>query len=137
MKRQTDMKPRAIWLITRAIGAVILLTVLSACAGAATTSAKDSGIQGKAIYGPTCPVQRIGGPSCQRPYSGQIVIHQGDRTITTIRSAADGTFRVALPPGAYTISSAGTGLPVVKPFDVTVKPHTFTTITVMFDSGIR
>jgi hypothetical protein len=131
------MKPRAIWLITRAIGAVILSALLAACAATPTTSATDSGIQGKAIYGPTCPVQRVGGPSCQRPYSGEIVIRQGDRTVTTIRSAADGTFRVALPPGAYTISSAGTGLPIVKPFDVTIKPHAFTAITVMFDSGIR
>jgi hypothetical protein len=131
------MKPGPIRLITRAIGAFILLTALAACAAATTTSATDSGIQGKAIYGPTCPVQRVGGPSCQRPYSGEIVIRQGDRTVTTISSATDGTFRVALPPGEYSISSAGTGLPIVKPFDVTVKPHTFTTITVMFDSGIR
>jgi hypothetical protein len=131
------MKPRAIWLITRAIGAVILPALLAGCATTPPASATDSGIQGKAIYGPTCPVQRVGGPSCQRPYSGAIVIRQGDHTVTTIRSATDGTFRVALPPGAYTISSAGTGLPFVKPFDVTVKPHTFAPITVMFDSGIR
>jgi hypothetical protein len=131
------MKPRAIWLMTRAVEAVILLVLVAACAAATTTSATDSGIQGKAIYGPTCPVQRVGGPSCQHPYAGEIVIRQGDHSVATTRSATDGTFRVALPPGAYTVSSAGTGLPIVKPFDVTVKPHTFTTITVMFDSGIR
>jgi len=131
------MKPRAIWLTSRGIGALIVLVALAACANSATTSTSDSGIQGKAIYGPTCPVQRVGGPSCQRPYSGEIVIRQGDRTVTTFRSAADGTFRVGLAPGAYTIASTGTGLPIVKPFDVTVQPHAFTTVTVMFDSGIR
>jgi hypothetical protein len=130
------MKPRAICLISRAIEAVILLALLAGCS-TTPTATTDSGIQGKAIYGPTCPVEQAGGPPCQRPYSGEIVIRQGDRTVTSVRSAADGTFRVALAPGTYTITSAGTGLPFVKAFDVTVQPHAFATATVMFDSGIR
>jgi hypothetical protein len=115
----------------------MLLTFCVACAASATTSATDSGIQGNVIYGPTCPVQRVGGPSCQRPYSSEIVIRQRDRVVTTLRSGADGSFRVTLRPGTYTITSAKTGPPTLAPFDVTVKPHAFTTVTVMFDSGIR
>jgi hypothetical protein len=130
------MKPRAISLIARGIGAMILLVLFEACAGSAPTLAKDSGVQGTAIYGPTCPVQRVGGPSCQRPYSGAIVFRGGD-TAATAHSGADGSFRIGLPPGTYTVGTEGTGPPTVKPFDVVVKPHTFTTITVMFDSGIR
>jgi hypothetical protein len=131
------MKPRAIWLRTRAIGALIFFAALAACAATVTTSATDSGIQGKAIYGPTCPVQRVGGPSCQRPYGGQIYVTAKDGIAVIVRSKSDGSFRVALAPGTYTVSSGNQGLPIVKPFDVTVDPHTFTTITVMFDSGIR
>ena len=115
----------------------MLLAFLVACACSTTTSTTDSGIQGNVSYGPTCPVQRVGGPSCRRPYSAEIVIRQGGRIVTNIRSGANGSFRVTLPPGTYTIASARTGLPTLAPFDVAVKPHSFTTITVLFDSGIR
>src|SRR5438093_12951246 len=128
------MKPRAL-AVNRGIGTVILVVLLGACANSAL-SAKDSGIQGTAIYGPTCPVQRVGGPSCQRPYSAVITFRDG-QTAATIRSGTDGKFRIELPPGTYTVGAQGNGPPTVKPFEVIVKPHAFTTITVMFDSGIR
>jgi hypothetical protein len=66
-----------------------------------------------------------------------VIVFRGGHTAATVRSAADGTFRILLLPGTYTVSSQGTGFPIVKPFDVTVRPHAFTTIDVMFDSGIR
>jgi hypothetical protein len=114
---------------------VLLLALLVAC-GAGTASA-DSGIEGTATYGPTCPVEQAGAPPCVRPYSGVIVISRGDKAVASVRSGADGRFRIALAPGAYTIGSTGTGLPFAKPLDVVVRAHAFTNVTVMFDSGIR
>jgi hypothetical protein len=131
------MKPSRIWLITRVASALILISA-AACGTASTGSkAYDSGIQGIVTYGPTCPVQRAGGPSCVRRYSAEIVVHQGANVVITFRSNSDGTFRVALQVGTYTLESAHSGLPFLKPLDVVVRPHAFTTVDVMFDSGIR
>jgi hypothetical protein len=79
----------------------------------------------------------VGQPPCERPYSGTIDITDGRGKTTTIRSASDGRFSASLDPGTYRISSGGAGFPIVKPFDVVVRAHAYTTITVMFDSGIR
>ena len=113
----------------------VILVVLAGCSNGAT--AVDSGVQGSAIYGPTCPVQRVGGPSCERPYSGVIVFTRNGHEIARVRSSRAGQFRIGLAPGTYTVSSNGSGLPFVKPFDVVVREHAYTTITDMFDSGIR
>ena len=126
------MKPSPIWLLRAA--ALLLLIVPIACSNARST---DAGIQGTAIYGPTCPVQRVGAPPCERPYSGVIVFKKGDKQVATVRSAANGSFRISLAPGTYTVTSNGSGLPFVKPLDVVVHAHAYTTITGMFDSGIR
>ena len=137
-QRLTEMRPSRIWLITRAVSAAILLSTSVACASGSTNSTTgDSGIQGVVTYGPTCPVQRAGGPSCVRKYSADVTVRQGDKTVTTFRSASDGSFKVSLQPGTYTLTSTQSGLPILKPLDVTVKPHSFTTVTVEFDSGIR
>jgi hypothetical protein len=82
-------------------------------------------------------VQRVGGPPCQRRYSGLIYFEASNGISVIVRSKGDGSFRILLEPGTYTVSSGNQGFPIVKPFDVTVKPHAFTTIEVMFDSGIR
>ena len=138
-QRLTEMKPSRTWLIARGVAAALLiLAATTACAGTtAGAGGTDSGIQGTVTYGPTCPVQHVGGPSCVRPYSAEIAVRQGTRTVTTFHSAANGAFRVSLQPGTYSLASTRTGLPTLKPLDVTVQPHTYTTITVMFDSGIR
>lgn len=128
------MKPSPILLLRTA--ALLLLVAAIGCSNPASSSS-DSGVQGTAVYGPTCPVQRVGGPSCERPYSGVIVFKQGGKQVATVRSAQNGAFRVSLSPGTYTVGSNGTGFPFVKPLDVVVQPHDYTTITVMFDSGIR
>jgi hypothetical protein len=129
------MKHRPIWLLRTA--ALLVVPAFFACSHPRSNPAFDSGIRGKAIYGPTCPVQRVGGPSCERPYSGAIAITDSGGVALVVHSDAEGSFSANLRPGKYTISSNGNGLPLVKPFDVVVRPHAYTTITVMFDSGIR
>ena len=47
---------------------------------------------------------------------------------------------IPLPPGAYVLHPAnltGSVLPTAEPTPFNVRPHTFTTVTVSFDSGIR
>ena len=135
-RRLTKMKPSRLWLLT-AIAAILLSTAAACASGPAGTSQTDSGIRGIITYGPTCPVQRVGGPSCVRPYSTEVTVQQNGRTVTTFHSAANGSFHVSLSPGTYTLTSTKAGLPFLRPLDVIVKAHSFTTVTVEFDSGIR
>ncbi|MGZ4140101.1 MAG: hypothetical protein ACXVD8_09560, partial [Actinomycetota bacterium] len=99
------MKLKHIRMRRRPLPALILLLALAACAATATQTTTDSGVQGTATEGPTCPVQRAGAPPCVRPYEGVIVVKQGDRVVTQGRSDAAGKFRIVLAPGDYTLTS--------------------------------
>ena len=61
------------------------------------------------------------------------------QVVTTIRSSADGRFRIKLPAGQYELQ-------VLRPTDrsasgppqlVVVQPHAFSQATLQFDTGIR
>jgi hypothetical protein len=99
----------------------------------------DSGLRIHVLYGPTCPVQRVG-ESCVRPYqaSVRIVREPVNRTVATVRSAADGRVSVRLRPGRYLLKpQTGHPFPRAVAETVTVHAHRFTTVTVNYDSGIR
>jgi hypothetical protein len=99
----------------------------------------DSGLRIHVFYGPTCPVQRVG-ESCVRPYqaSVRVVREPVNRTVTTVRSAADGRVSVRLRPGRYLLKpQTGRPFPRAVAETVTVHAHRFTTVTVNYDSGIR
>ena len=118
------------------------LAGMLACGGASDPApASDSGIEGIVLIGPTCPVVVEGRDCDDKPYVGEvrIVDRASRKLVATARSGDDGRFRVSVAPGDYTlepVANAG-GLPFGKPIDVTVRPHTYETVTVSFDSGIR
>ncbi len=116
----------------------ILLVIAIACGGG-PPDAGDSGIEGVTVSGPQCPVEVVGSPCPDRPISARLVIteHGSTTTVATVRSDADGAFRVVLAPGEYAISSPSPGPPSLAPIDVVVRAHAFTRVNVMFDSGIR
>jgi hypothetical protein len=106
---------------------------------AAFDASLDSGLRIHVLYGPTCPVQRVG-ESCTRPYRAtiRIVREAVSRTVTTVRSAADGRVSVRLTPGRYLLKpQTAHPFPRAVAETVTVRPHRFTTVTVNYDSGIR
>ncbi|MER6064995.1 hypothetical protein ABT167_28290 [Streptomyces sp. NPDC001792] len=85
---------------------------------------------------------REGSPCPDRPLSARLTITSGDpeRTVAETTSDTDGHFRVALPPGTYTVrpaNLAGSVAPIAQPVSVTVTSGRFTTIVIPFDSGIR
>ncbi|HEX6471118.1 MAG TPA: hypothetical protein VF069_18610 [Streptosporangiaceae bacterium] len=58
----------------------------------------------------------------------------------TAESDEQGRFEIPLRPGTYTIrprNLTGAPVPTARPVTVTVRPGTWTTITIPFDSGIR
>jgi len=151
--------------MTRGLAAALLLApgaVLAGCGGSSSSSASaraalatstrpypasevgfrtgiDSGLRIRVLYGPTCPVQRIA-QSCTRPYQAsiRIVRQPAKRTLTTIRSASDGRVSVRLRAGRYLLEpQAGRPFPRSRPRAVTVYAHRFTSVTILYDSGIR
>lgn len=101
----------------------------------------DSGVKGVVTIGPTCPVQRVGDPSCNdKPYQTtlNVVRARDGRFVKRFDSRSDGRFRVHLLAGRYVIKQAGRAtLPRLSPVPVKVARHRFTTVAIQFDSGIR
>lgn len=96
-----------------------------------------SGIMGVATIWPTMPHCEIGKP-CSTPYQGTVNVKRADNLSEVIRFAtnADGTFKIALSPGEYILTSESS-LPPTLSQRVTVTQNSYTTINIQFDSGIR
>ena len=111
-------------------------------ARAERASALDSGISGRVLVGPTCPVQtQPPTPSCaDRPLATAIrVMRLANGTVAArTRSGSDGRFRVRLRPGRYEVRAAsGRPVPRCGSLRVTLRSHRFAHVTLSCDSGIR
>ena len=118
---------------------VACVAVVLACGCGMSSAAKPaSGIVGRVMIGPTCPVERPG-QSCVRPYATNIKVLGAARhhPVMTFESTSDGRFRVALSPGRYILEDEKPGLPRLSPRAVTVHRSVFTRVVLMFDSGLR
>ncbi|MBF6600259.1 MAG: carboxypeptidase regulatory-like domain-containing protein [Dehalococcoidia bacterium] len=114
------------------------------------TPGGGSGIEGQVLVGPTCPVERADSPCADRPAQLYVwAIAQptpaGGAIAASVRSDADGRFRLALPPGTYTLDGGacppGTtcagGFPRVTRLTVVVTGGAFTEVRLRGDTGIR
>jgi hypothetical protein len=106
--------------------------------------APDSGISGRIVAGPICPVESVPPvPGCApRPLRATLRIRRvGSRPSASVRSADDGRFRVRLYPGTYVVQAlahAGAALPR-PPAASRVQVHAgrYTFVTITYDTGIR
>jgi hypothetical protein len=102
-----------------------------------------SGIEGIVTIGPRCPAETQDSESCENaPFEATIVIREADSedAVATVKSAADGTFRVELPPGEYVVEPESRNQfvpPYADAQHVAVYEGKFTTIEIAYDSGIR
>lgn len=108
----------------------------------ASAALGESGARGYAIVSPTspnCGVTSDGGDSCSEAYHYEYNIAvtpiPDGRTITTIKTNADGTFVATLPPGRYQFQAQGRM--VSKPQYVTIDKGHYTDVVIQFDAGIR
>ena len=92
------------------------------------------------MRGPVTPVCRVDVP-CDQPFSAGFTVEQGSRRVSEFKSDMTGQFTVFLAPGTYTIVP-GNDAPIISPSrqskTVTVLDNgALTTVTLMFDTGIR
>ena len=121
------------------LGAALLATT-SAC-GSDDLLGPDApqGIEGMVLIGPQCPVQSLEDPCPDLPYGTSIEVRvRGGGSVTHVRSGEDGTFRVGLRPGIYTLRpQSGDPFPVAQSQDVEVTRGEYIQVTISYDTGIR
>lgn len=99
---------------------------------------KGSGIEGIVIISPISPIERPGVIN-YRPYEATItVLDEKGKTVTQFQSGPDGTFRVKLKPGIYTLRpESEINYPRAEEQKITVSKKEFTQIKINYNSGIR
>ena len=102
-----------------------------------------SGIEGRVLQSPICPVETDPPqPECApRPYQATVIVWSADHSAQVAKFTADedGRFRVPLEPGDYSIEPQGEGrFPMPpRPFAVTVPRDQFVHLDIEYDTGIR
>ena len=124
--------------------ALVAFALACGC-GSASGQVSHSGVVGRVLAGPTCPVERVPPDTgcAPRPLAARLRITRtgGSASGRVVRSGSDGRFRVELGPGRYTITPlrrAGSPFPRPgPPQTVTVRPGHYSRVTVTYDTGIR
>lgn len=107
------------------------------------TPAAPSGIRGTVVLGPTCATGTEPGANdpvpCLTPYAATLVVLDSENlVVTSVTSAADGSFTVDLPPGDYVVApKAGDPYPIAQPVPVIVVDDQFAEVEINYDTGIR
>lgn len=99
-----------------------------------------SGIMGRVMVGPTCPVVREGDTSCDdRPYQGDFIVKDATtlRVVSRFSTNLYGYFSVSLDPGTYRIESVQRIGISQQSHTVIVRSGVITQVTLTFDTGIR
>ncbi|MBI5157012.1 MAG: carboxypeptidase regulatory-like domain-containing protein [Acidimicrobiia bacterium] len=134
---------------TRSVAVMVFLVVLAACGGDAdgggssTTAGVTYAVSGSVHSGPTCPVVLDPpDPGCaDRPVLGALLIvrNVAGAEVAQVRSGADGSFSVSLPPGTYTlVPQPVEGLMgTAAELEVIVIDGAVTGLDVAYDTGIR
>lgn len=118
-----------------------------ACGGSgAPATAPTTGVAGRVVVGPTCPVVT---PDCPpaKPAQTTVLIETAPsgrdsgsgQLVKSVRSDADGKFATDLAPGDYVLTAepSASGYPLPKPVTVHVKPGAVSHLTLALDTGIR
>lgn len=115
----------------------LLTFSLAACAAPPTPT--DSGVEGKVLIGPMCPVVQEGQECPDQPYQAALtVLSPNGRKIVQVQTDEQGGFKIPLAPGEYILHPES---PEVLPFasdqNFVVEAGRFTKLVVNYDSGIR
>jgi hypothetical protein len=102
-----------------------------------------TGLAGRAVAGPTCPVEQPGDPACApRPVAGtELVIRSAADGAEAARAITDGAgfFRLDLAPGTYILEASPAeglmGMPEPIPFTVSTGSEVL--LDLGYDTGIR
>lgn len=108
-----------------------------------TVTNGKSGVFGRVLVGPTCPLyQPDPPPQCQdKPTQAEIIVITQDRSqeVGRIKTDKDGIYKIALAPGTYILEPGAqkTGIARGMPQPITIEANKFVELNLYYDSGIR
>lgn len=118
-----------------AIGAS--LAVLVACGAASGSAQRPTGLHGLVTKGPLSPVCGAETP-CEGPAPDlRLVFSRNGTVVARTTTRADGTYRIRLRPGVYTVRVAEPRRTATQPATARVPRHGFRRINFFVDTGIR
>lgn len=125
----------------RAIAFVSFMLLMAACAAERPAGQPQSGLVGRVVMFPTCPVETVSSPCPRKGVQTTVSIESADgERMEQVQTGPDGTFRVALEPGDYLLGARPPpGQPdlVPRPASAKVLPGTFVRVTVVLDTRLR
>lgn len=140
LERLIDMRVRG--LLTLAVA----VSFLAGCGdqGSSGASRDDSGIAGLVHLGPQCPVQTEDDQCADKPAAGARITvttefpgdsSSGDNVVARTTTETDGTYRIAVAPGAYVVT-ADAGMSC-DPAHAQVRVGAYSKVDIGCDTGIR
>ena len=100
-----------------------------------------SGVRGRVLVGPSCPVVQAGATCPDQPYPASLdVVNPVGRLVARLRADERGEFAVGLPEGTYSLAATAADdapLPWTEPLEIVIRSGAWTEVTVRMDSGIR
>jgi hypothetical protein len=105
-------------------------------------AAQVTGVAGRVVAGPTCPVESPDDPACNpRPVAGAVLVVKGAGGTEVARFTTDATglFRIGLQPGVYTLEPQPVEglMGTASPVEFTVVDGSETFLDLGYDTGIR
>ena len=122
-----------------AIGSSLAVLVAAVACSAATGNAQEprTGLYGLVTRGPLSPVCGTELP-CEGPAPDlRLVFSRNGVVSAATTTRADGTYRVRLRPGSYTVRVGQPRRTATKPANVTVTRKGFRRVNLFVDTGIR
>jgi len=127
------------------LAVAVAVSFLVACGQAGPEAARDrSGIAGRVLLGPQCPVETAADPCDDEPASGAEVTvaeqlpgeaYAAGAVVARTTTNADGAYRVAVAPGKYVVTAdAGMSCELM---DARVDADGYLTVEIPCDTGIR
>lgn len=126
----------------KTLSSILVLLTLTACATSSVGRRPVSGVGGRVLLGPQCPVEQAGSPCPDKPVAAEVQVFKSgsDDLVASTDSGENGRFRIHLEPGSYellpVVDELG-GLPYAKRVQVTVESGEYSEVALSLDSGIR
>ena len=122
----------------RVWGGVLAACILAAGSGTAAGGTRSAVLHGTVLLAPATPVCMPRIP-CMRPAPGVVLaFSRGGLVRGRVTTGADGSYRVALAPGAYSVRvTRPAGVRRLSPSGVTLAGGQVKRVTFYLDTGIR
>lgn len=123
----------------RRLALALLVPAFLSCARGGGPGGGSSGIEGRVVALPGCPVITEASPCPSKPVATTVVVESDAGSLRRVETGSDGSFRVTLAPGRYVVSAQpppGSDL-VPRPQRVMVEAGNYQRVTVVLDSRLR